>query len=230
MPGALEQAQVEFLHQSRDHVDFGAVSVQQRDQPGDLTCGGLEGFNILRANDLLIDLVGLVGQESKQIHGSQNPADLLALGYQHTAHLVLDHRGQRIPNKISGTHTDDGKIGELTDRQPIQRRSMQDGFLQAGSREDAQLWRDGTGVTHQHRVDSQGLKKLDHLQHTGASVDKVRGWMNAASTLAMASDCSSCRLSRSDSALSLLDRSEKSKAPKVALEAIRSLTACLVNW
>jgi hypothetical protein len=29
LPGALEQAQVEFLHQARDHVDLGAASVQQ---------------------------------------------------------------------------------------------------------------------------------------------------------------------------------------------------------
>ena len=52
------------------------------------------------------------------------------------------------------------------------------------------------------------------------------GRTKASSTRAMLSDCSSCWLCRSDRALSLCDSSANSSAPKVALAAISSLTAC----
>ena len=54
---------------------------------------------------------------------------------------------------------------------------------------------------------------------------KCAGRKNASSTRDMVSDCNSCWFLRSDRALSLLLRSENNSAPKVAFDAIRSLTA-----
>ena len=174
-PRPLEQPAVQLAHLCRDHVDTCATPVKQANQPGDLRGGCLQGGQVLCAEDLHPDEIGVVGQEAEQIQRLQNAVDVLPLGHHHPVHLVAQHHGQGLPHRVGWPHGDQVKVGQFPHRQLVERGAVQDGALQCGGGEDAHTGRRAVAVAHQHVHGTFGLEQAHHRDNIGGGVHAVCG-------------------------------------------------------
>ena len=175
VPGALEQARVELLHQPGNQIDARAASMQKSNHAGNLGCGlaqALQGLGIL---DFFGDQVRLVGQKAEQIQRLQNTVDfLVVIHHHHPVHAVAQHDGHGIAQLIRGLDLDQLEVAQVAHRQLVERASIQNGTLHGRGGKDAQaLWLN-TAVAHQHIGGALGLKGLDHRKNAGRCIDKYR--------------------------------------------------------